>query len=75
MGVHPLPHPTTAWRSFWPGGRITLKADMIIGPKRPRRELTFARLSAIESKPKRFLELRRGKAPAKSDSWSSAEGF
>jgi hypothetical protein len=65
----------TAWRSFRPGGPNHLEGDMIIGPKRPRRELTFARLSAIEIEPKRFLELRRGKAPSKSVSWSSVESF
>src|ERR1019366_6274911 len=45
-------------------GRIALKAETIIDQKRAKRELTFARLSAIEVERKRFLELRRGKAPA-----------
>ena len=42
-------------------GRIVWKVFMIIGPKRPRRELTFARLSAIENKCKCFLRSRRRK--------------
>jgi hypothetical protein len=78
MCVHPAMRGraySPAWRSFWPGGPNHLEGDMIIGPKRPRWELTFARLSAIEIEPKRFLELRRGKAPSKSVSWSSVESF
>ncbi len=39
---------------FWPDRPNPLKAEMIIGPKRPKRELTFARLSAIEIKERVF---------------------
>ena len=42
---------------FWPGRPNRLEGEMIIGPKRPRRELTFARLSAIENGCKCFLEV------------------
>jgi hypothetical protein len=55
--------------------RIASKTGKLVGVKTPKRELTFARLSSIEIKPKRFLRVRRDQAPAKPDSWSSAGRF
>ena len=43
--------------------------------KNAQKGLTFARLSSIEIKLKRFLKVRRDQAPAKPDSWSSAGRF
>jgi hypothetical protein len=55
--------------------RIASKPEKLVGVKTPKRELTFARLSSIEIKLKRFLKVRRDRAPAKPDSWSSAGRF
>src|SRR6202023_669766 len=54
--------------------RIASKPEKLVGVKTPKRELTFARLSSIEIKLKRFLKVRRDRAPAKPDSWSSGGG-
>src|ERR1700730_9548408 len=55
--------------------RIASKPEKLVGVKTPKRELTFARLSSIEIKLKRFLKVRRDRAPAKPDSWSSGGRF
>jgi hypothetical protein len=55
--------------------RVATKPERLVGVKTPKRELTFARLSSIEIKLKRFLKVRRDRAPAKPDSWSSAGRF
>jgi hypothetical protein len=55
--------------------RIASKPEKLVGVKTPKWELTFAWLSSIEIKPKRFLKVRRDQAPAKPDSWSSAGRF
>jgi hypothetical protein len=51
------------------------KAEKLVGVKTPKRVLTFARLSPIEIKLKRFLKVRRDRAPAKPGSWSSVGTF